>query len=206
MLIVFFYRLSAIVLIIQLSFLYWIFYFGGSYFSSPKGSVSQSDIIVILGGGTGDRLQKGIELYKQGFSNQILLTGFPDLCLDAIPSHVKWRLHYLVESGIPESMITIDGTARSSFDEALLIKNFLEENNFDKALIVSDPPHIRRLSYLFSAVSNNGKLFSYDLITSNPTWWNEDFWWKNKYATEFLLMEIIKMVYLFISKFLTLLV
>lgn len=206
MLLAFFYRLSAFAVIIQLLFLYWIFYFGGSFFSSPKGSVSQSDIIVILGGGTGDRLQKGIELYKQGFSNRILLTGFPDLSLDAIPSHVKWRLHYLIESGIPDSVITIDGTARSSFEEAVLIKNFLAKNNLNKALIVSDPPHIRRLSYLFSVASNNEKLFSYDLITSNPDWWSEEYWWKNKYAAEFVLMEIIKMVYLFISKFSTLVV
>jgi uncharacterized SAM-binding protein YcdF (DUF218 family) len=150
-----------------------------------------------LGGGTSDRLKVGLDLYKSGFANKILLTGFVGLTEGVIPTYAKWRSQYLIESGVPEESIIPDGSARTSYEEAKFIEMFMMKHNIKNILIVTDPPHLRRLSYIYSNVFTDNIQYKIGLVSTKPIWWDPIYWWSNTYSAEFVILEIIKSLYLF---------
>lgn len=193
------YRFSLFVVAIELLVFVLGINYAGIYFSTPRDDATQADLIVVLGGGTAERLSKGIDLYKQGFAEKLLLTGFPELKAEAVPGYIKWRVQYLIDAGIPMQSLVLNGTARSSAEEAAWVKNYLITNKAGKAIIVSDPPHIRRLSYIYTSVFEAHPELSYDLVASEPVWWNSNKWWSNKYSAQFVILETVKFSYYFIN-------
>lgn len=192
-------RVALWIVIVQLLILVLLIIYGGTFFSTPISKESNADLIVILGGGTADRLIKGISLFKEGFADKVLMTGFPELNSELIPAYIKWRAKYVVDAGVPRSSLILDGSAKSSMEEAALVRDYLINNHIHKALIVSDPPHLRRLSYIYSSIFKSHRDLSYILISSEPVWWNPERWWKNKYSAQFLISEVIKFMYFFIN-------
>ncbi|MEY3758826.1 MAG: hypothetical protein RIR39_317, partial [Pseudomonadota bacterium] len=47
----------------------------GIWLSEPANKPVQADLIVTLGGGTGERDQMAAKLYKAGYADKILITG-----------------------------------------------------------------------------------------------------------------------------------
>jgi len=174
--------------------------YGGKYFSSPVDQVMPADVIVVLGGGTADRLSKGIDLYKQGLAEKLLVTGFPSLKPDAMLSYIDWRIMYLTNAGISRESLVLDGTARSSVEEAVVVREYLTINKMGTAIIVSDPPHIRRLSFIFSSTFQLNDELSYRLVASEPVWWKPEKWWENTVSAQFVILEAIKFLYFGFNK------
>ena len=61
-------------------------------------------------------------------------------------------------------------------------------------LVVSDPPHIRRVNWSW------GKIFKatglrYTIVQSQPSWWDTDAWWRNDHATKFVHREYRALLY-----------
>jgi len=188
---------------IELLVLVFMVIYGGVFFSTPvDSSNTKADIIVILGGGTADRLAKGIDLFHQGLAQKVLVTGFPELKADAVPSYTQWRVKYLTAGGIPAKSLDLDGSARSSFEEAILIKNYLLANQLSKVIVVSDPPHMRRLSFIYESVFRSQIGLSFSFSASEPNWWDPDRWWSNKHSAQFVILEAIKCSYFFINSIL----
>ena len=99
-----------------------------------KGELQNSDIIVVLAGSMPDRILHAIDLYNQKYAEKILLV---DSCKEnhgnslkkatEIPQgYAQLNQKYAVESGVPANNILIlDGNARSTQEEALIIKQYL---------------------------------------------------------------------------------
>ena len=83
------------------------------------------DVIIVLGGESGHRVLKAIELYQQGYSAQIAVTGgaaeFPEV---EPPPYERW-LHLLDRGGIPRSSIDLLVPSHSTYDDAMLTRNYL---------------------------------------------------------------------------------
>ena len=70
----------------------------------------------------------------------------------------------------------------------------LQAFGWKKALVVSDPPHMRRLDWVWGKVfAGSGK--SYALVASKPAWWDAERWWASEKSAQFVLTELIKMGY-----------
>jgi uncharacterized SAM-binding protein YcdF (DUF218 family) len=191
-------RLSFVLVCGELLLFILFVIFAGYFFSSPGvDKVTKSDVIVILGGGTADRLAKGIDLYKRGLGRTLLVTGFPELKSDAVPSYTKWRVDFLKMAGVPEKILTLNGSAGSSLEEAELVKEFLLTNHLNKAIVVSDPPHLRRLSLIYATVFKSEQNISYSLVASEPVWWDASKWWNNTHSAQFVILEAVKFVYFY---------
>lgn len=173
--------------------------FGNEFFSTPQGKPIKADLVVILGGGVGERLKKGVELYRQGYTNKILVTGFPEIDRDVLPTYSKWRMKYLIEQGIPMKTLILDDSAKNSYEEAMAIKKLMLKYRWHRVLVVSDPPHIRRLSIIFSSVFENNNDLSFLLIASEPAWWATKSWWSNTISAQFVLLEVFKLGYFFLN-------
>lgn len=184
--------ICAFVVLIQLISFVCLINWGGVFFSTPNNAPEKSDLIVVLGGGTGDRLEKSLELYNAGYAPKLLLTGLPEMHQQVLPTYSTWRKKYLLEQNVPETSILIDNSARNSLEEARAVKELMQKHNWHKVIIVSDPPHLRRLSMIYSNIFTPKNDSIVYLVKSNPTWWNAKQWWRNPVATQFVLLEILK--------------
>ncbi len=160
----------------------------------------KADLIVILGGGTGDRVKKGADLYTKGFASTVLTTGFPEMNENVLPTYSKWRLQYLIEQGVPKRSILLDSSAKNTYEEAVIINQLMINNKWQSVLIVSDPPHLRRLSIIFSFIFGDKSDLSFFLISSSPDWWSAQYWWKNTISAQFVLLEVFKLTYFYFNK------
>lgn len=166
----------------------------GIWLSAPAKPPVRADIIVALGGDAGDRVALASKLYRAGYAQRILLTGMEGGA-DATRMHyLNWRTRYLRDAGVPESAILFDGTSANTHEEAVNTARFLSNEGLKRALIVSDPPHMRRLDITFRPVFSNAGL-SYTLVGTRSPTWDAQHWWRDEKWGQFSLMETIKLLY-----------
>jgi vancomycin permeability regulator SanA len=114
-------------------------------------NVQKADVMVILGNkieldGTPSkrlqsRLDKGIELYTNGYANTIIVSG--GIGWEGF-DEAKVMKEYLVANGIASESIVIDSKGIDSYNTAQNTKAFLAEHNLSSVLIVTNYFHISR--------------------------------------------------------------
>lgn len=166
----------------------------GGWLSAPAKAPLHADMIVALGGDAGDRVMLASELYQAGYAQRILLTGMEGGA-DATRMHyLNWRTRYLRDAGVPESAILFDGKSANTHEEAVNTARLMSEEGLKRALIVSDPPHMRRLDITFRPVFADSGL-SYTLVETHSPTWDAQHWWRDEKWGQFSLMEAIKLLY-----------
>lgn len=168
----------------------------GRWLEAPAGVATKADVIVLLGGDSRARLSTGLALYRDGYAPNIWLAGNDNDRLPIGHTLPNVRFDYLVAEGVPKAAIRIDDASFNSWEEAANTLALMRSNGWRKALVISDPPHMRRLSWIWRRTFN-GSDASYVLISSKPRWWNVSEWWKDEWSGQFVLMELIKMGYYF---------
>jgi len=173
---------------------FWLF-FAGRVLDVSTELASPADLIVVLGGASmGDRLKKGSELYNRGLSDHILVTGFSSNTEKLAPLILDWRIKYLNGLGVPITSILQDSYARTTWMEVSAINQLCLDKHWRRVIVVSDPPHMLRLSWIMKKVPINSGL-EYQLVASNPEWWHRDRVWANTTSASFAIMEFIKIIY-----------
>jgi hypothetical protein len=158
----------------------------------------KSDVIVSLGGGNLDRTKKAFELYEKDFSLKkiIILTGDERTIKDKDNNLDDKRIKYLKENHIDTNNIIHKRTVKNTIEEINYIKEYMIENKYTSAIIVSDPPHTKRISYLLNKIHKlNDEYLSFFLVKSDVPWWNKEIYYKNKKAQMFALSEYFKLMY-----------
>lgn len=187
--------LSRIVLFVIASTAIWFaFVKAGVFLSSPASLPQKADLIVVLGGDAGARSLVGAELYAKGFAPVVLLTGLDDGEKEILPLYLHWRAQVLVARGVPQETILYDLQSANSWEEAVNTAHLMKDHNWEKVLVVSDPPHMRRLNEVWrKAFAGMGK--EYMLIPAIPSWWDAEHWWQNEVSGKFVVNEFIKLGY-----------
>lgn len=164
----------------------------GSLVSHYGGKPEKADVIIVLGGDDGLRVEQGGELYKAGYAPNILVTGIDSRYYR--PSQPNWRERRLMELGIPEKAIIVDTRSETTWEEALNSVETMTKKGWKSAIVVSDPPHMFRLYHTWSiAVKDSPKQFT--LVSTKPDWWHPLLWWGNKTSYRFVLSEVQKNLY-----------
>ena len=165
-----------------------------SFLAAPAGIPQPADCIVALGGDTGDRIVTALDLYRRGYAPLILLTGVEDSPSDPRRAYLTWRAEYLVKAGVPPAAILYDEHSTNSRDEARNTLALANARGWKSVLVVSDPPHMRRLARAWGkAFAGTGK--NYTLVATAPAWWQERAWWQSERAAQFVITEYVKLVY-----------
>lgn len=158
----------------------------------------KADLIVTLGGGTGGRDDRVAALYAKGIAPKVLLTGQEGGYSKTRTNYLNWRAQFLVDQGIPRSALLFDLQSASSWDEAVNTLRLMQSANLGRVVVVSDPPHMRRLSWVWGKVfSGSGK--EYTLVASDMEGWDAGHWWRTSANAQFVFAEYIKLVYYFIQ-------
>ena len=184
-------NIALTLVILQLLGVIILFVYGGRYLDAHGDEPIKADAIVVLGGATGDRLTVGLMLWKNGYADTILLTGSPE---ESSKYYSDWREYVLINNGVLPENIMKETSADSSWKEAIIIKNIADSHKWNRVLIVSDPPHTRRLMMIYKGVFRSTS-YDYHFIKTSPKWWNAEKWWENTVSGAFVIMEYVKIVY-----------
>lgn len=185
-------RLALVLAVVGLLVL--AFLQAGRYLSSPGQAPKKADVVLALGGDNGDRIAVAARLYHQGYAPRVMLTGLENGSPTARHSYLNWRVQFLLDEAVPQEAVILELHAGNSWEEAVNTLALLKRRGWQRVLVVSDPPHLRRLHWAWSRVfADSGKEFV--LIESEPTWWNPARWWSHDESGPFVVMEYIKLAY-----------
>lgn len=127
---------------------------------------STSDVAIVLGAGTNngklspvfkERINHGILLYNKEIVNKIIFTGGYGKGQKLSDSQVA--KNYALRNGIPENDIIIEEKSSYTIENLKQSKQIMDSLGYSKALLVSDPMHMKRAM----------KLAMYYEIDCNPS-------------------------------------
>ena len=165
----------------------------GHWLSEPVNQPVKTGLIVTLGGGGIERDQMAADLYKAGYAKKILLTGMYASLRAGQSYYQSPRSLFLLKQGIPAKALLFDGLSINTHQEAINIAIVLTAQHWHSALVVTDPPHIRRVAFCLSSVFKNN--FSYSLIQSDAPTWHADRWRQDENWRRFSLSEVVKLIF-----------
>ena len=176
-------------MVILLALLSIVFFFNaGKYLDATQKPV-KSDLIVCMGGGTPERVKESIVLYHEGYSKQklLLLAGEPYANRNYIRKHHS-EIRYVLNTN-----------AKNTADEIQFVKEYMAEYHYESVIIVSDPPHTRRIKILTDLISVKGdEEFYYVFVSSDVSWWDRDKYYQNPKAFPFARNEILRIPYTYV--------
>ena len=164
---------------------------------------SHADAIVLLMGNFTDRVLQAADLYNAGRADRLIIVeesmgGYQGLIERGVTiiSHTSQAVNSCVALGVPADSITVlPGNARSTLDEALIVRDYLISNpGIDTLTLVSSPYHLRRASMIFrKAVGGAGAPVVIGCSGSgNYTSFNAERWWRSKEDIQHVMTELIK--------------
>lgn len=166
----------------------------GHWLSAPRSAPDHGDLIVSLGGGGIERVQSALTLYQKGYANRILLTGVDQVQGQDDPGYRHPHAQFLLNRGVPSEALLFDSASGNSYEEANNTVVLMKSRKWSRALVVSDPPHLRRLAMVWGRACDQHGL-GYRLIATEPPTWNASRWWHDKVWAKFVGMELVKFAY-----------
>jgi uncharacterized SAM-binding protein YcdF (DUF218 family) len=164
------------------------------FLEGPATAPIPADFQVVLGGDSGDRVLTAATNYQRGVAPYVVLVGLEHSPVEVRPYYVHWRTNLLVDRGVPRERIFLDSESTSSWEEAVNTLKLMRSKGWNHVVVVSDPYHMRRLSWIWSRVFRDSGL-EYTLVSSRPDYWKPDAWWRNERSGAMVIMEYIKLAY-----------
>jgi len=162
-----------------------------------------ADALVLLMGNFTDRVLKTADLYGSGIADRVIIAeesmgGYKGLIDHGVKiiSHTSQAVSSLVALGVPADSITIlPGDARSTLDEAVIVRDYIGTNpGLDTLILVSSPYHLRRSSVIFGKAFKEAGLTVFTGTSGSGTYtgFDADRWWRSKEDIQHVLTEVIK--------------
>jgi uncharacterized SAM-binding protein YcdF (DUF218 family) len=170
----------------------------GYWLEAPARPPERANAIVILGGDDGERSLRALALYRDGYAPIIVLTGL-ERGNAAPPARLTWRADYLAAHGVPKSALRFEVQSRNTYEEATQVLALMRKQRWQSVIVVSDPPHMRRLSWSWARVFQGSGL-RYVLVRSAAEWWSPGDWWRDELSGAFVIMEYIKLAYYMVKR------
>jgi uncharacterized SAM-binding protein YcdF (DUF218 family) len=121
------------------------------YSFSQVNEITNADAAVILGASVWnnkpspvfqERINHGIWLYKNGYVKHLIFTG--GIGKNSNVSEASVAMSNAIENSVSIENIFIEEYSRITLENIRNAKNIIEDNNFNKIIIVSDPIHMKR--------------------------------------------------------------
>ncbi|MEB0164716.1 YdcF family protein, partial [Glaciimonas sp. CA11.2] len=91
---------------------------------------------------------KALDLYKLGYAPKILITGIDGGEPQIRPAYLTWQALFFAQQGVKKNVLLFDTESANTWQEALNTKKLMEQQGLHHVIVVSDPPHMRRLSWV----------------------------------------------------------
>jgi uncharacterized SAM-binding protein YcdF (DUF218 family) len=189
-------QICGVIFIIQMCFVIIISFFA---MTNPEGITSvlakhlikedalvKSDAIVVLGGFENEkRFNYGIELYKHGYGNKMIVSGAGD---------TGDLIEYMTSNAVEKEDILIDQYATTTYENAVYVKKLVDDNHIKSFILVTTPDQSKRARQIFDKVFSNSGI---RILSSS----NKDSEFEpgkimnSKNAKEQLIIEWVKLLY-----------
>jgi uncharacterized SAM-binding protein YcdF (DUF218 family) len=188
------YIILGIIFLILSIFVYLFFSIGS--FLSPQDKLEKSDVIIAISGGdTAARTYEAIKLYRDGWAPYLLFSG---AAKTGDVSNAESMRNQAVSKGVPANRIFIEEQSTTTYENAKFSKTIIENNNWDKVILVTSPYHQKRASMTFNFVLNdNIKIINH---SSSDKYWSESMWYRGDKNRNTSLEEISRVFYLIFTK------
>ncbi len=156
------------------------------YDEAPK----EAEAIVVLGGGGGERCEKGAALYRAGYAPLVVTSHLEayDRCPGCAPRAL------LAYHGVPREAIMLLDNPLSTYEEAVKARALFEERGVRSFLVVTDNYHSRRAHKIFTDVFT-GSGIELTMVASTPDWFDPEAWWHGEQSMVALFNEYIKLLW-----------
>jgi uncharacterized SAM-binding protein YcdF (DUF218 family) len=143
-----------------------------------------ADAIVVLSGGMPSRAMEAADLFRRGIAPEVWLTSpvGPEADLKALGIAYRGEQDYdfeiLTRLGVPASAIAVLGDPIvNTQDEMQGIAGALRRSGKDKVILVTSPPHTRRVRRLWKDLVGSSPRAIVRLAARDP--YDARHWWRN---------------------------
>jgi len=152
----------------------------------------QSNVIVVLLGGSVDRPRMATELYRHGLAPIILMGRSESVPVDETENYRR----ALLDLGTPADAIRVlPGEAvRGTHSEALRVRDYLRTHPARKITVVTTAYHTARTRWTFRKVLD-GMGVEIRMAASQDPRWTEDDWYTTDDGIKEYLLETLKTLY-----------
>ncbi len=185
--------LCIIILQFPLFYKFWLGQMGGWLIYQDK--IEKADAILVLGGGRGERVLQGAELFRKKYADLIMMTGEFERVLYGPVYHWAVQGQKLAGSrGVPKNKILPILDSKSTHDDATLSLAECRKRHAKSLIVVTEPFHTKRAFYVFKKVYKDAgiKVMIYPVQDS---WYRKDTWWDSELGLLATTDEYIKFVY-----------
>lgn len=132
-------------------FLIWIGFVGAASFLIVEDQVEPVDAIMVLSGDEGDRVNAGVQWYKNGYGKNFIITKTDNEYIGEGQTYSEKLQRMAIDAGVPADSIYItEGEASTTFEEAQAVKILANQRNINSILVVTAPYHTRRTRIIFA--------------------------------------------------------
>lgn len=117
----------------------------------------KADVIILLGGEDGSRVEGAAALFKAGWAPHVIITGEDDM----------YR-RQLIRLGVPETLIWVDTQARNTSENARFSIRIMRSHGCKSALLVTSWYHTRRAVHCFQHYASDLMFYA------QPTWQSKE--------------------------------
>lgn len=149
----------------------------------------KADFIVVLSGGNGERVKKAAELYKNGYSKKLLLSGGIFL---GVPVH-ELMAGIAIKEGVPRLAIMGEENSTRTYDHPINTIPILHKLGAKHVIIVTSRFHTKRTFETFLNPMESAHI-SFDVVAANDNI-NYSKWWQDYNMSEKVLLEWAKRIW-----------
>jgi uncharacterized SAM-binding protein YcdF (DUF218 family) len=110
-----------------------------------------AEVIVMLGGGSQERYERAVKLFKDRAAPRIIVSGYGD-------GEINRRL--LVAAGVPVKAIELENKSRTTRENAQFTVELLREQKLKRVIIITSWYHSRRAQACFEHYGPELKVYS----------------------------------------------
>lgn len=148
-----------------------------------------ADLIVVLAGDSGERVEKAAQLYHEHKAPLILMTGNA-MYNTSVPELMKEKA---IALKVPSSAILLECQSQSTLDHPKNCRPIFKEKNIKSIIIVTSKYHTARSYRTFlNELKNDNIHISIDSANDGV---NYRSWWTDHESTEKILIELGKTVW-----------
>lgn len=148
------------------------------------------DVIVVLSGDRGERMEHGAHLFHGGAADRIIVSGGPVYQETAV---ADLMFRHAVGLGVPAACIIKEAQAQNTQENALFVKELMDAYGFKSAIVVSSPYHMRRVRLVFERVfTGEGTRLIYSAAPSES--FDPNRWWETAQGKRLVISELVKVV------------
>ncbi|MDE2231259.1 MAG: YdcF family protein [Candidatus Omnitrophica bacterium] len=115
-----------------------------------KDKLQPADIVIVLAHAQ-DRVAQAVQLYKEGYSKLLIMSGgrlLPSGNIEAVQMKQE-----AVQAGVPPDRIWLDLKTMHTFQDPIFLKPVLLSHGFKSAIVVTSPYHTRRAAMIFNRMA-----------------------------------------------------